>query len=143
MYDAPFYKGSGKLQDKVAIITGGDSGIGWAVACFRARRADVAILHIEKERDAKAAIAAVEAEGRKCFAISGDVRDSAFCQKAVKDTLARYGKIDVLVNNAAFQVHAAQIEDLTEEHFDMRTNLYGCFHMAKACIEYMKPEAPS
>jgi len=142
MYDAPFYKGSGKLQDKVAIITGGDSGIGRAVAVLFAREgADVAILHIEESVDAKATIAAVEAEGRKCFAISGDVRDSAFCQKAVKETLARYGKIDVLVNNAAFQVHAAQIEDLTEEHFDMtlRTNLYGYFHMAKACIAHMKP----
>ena len=142
MYDAPFYKGSGKLQDKVAIITGGDSGIGRAVAVLFAREgADVAILHIDEERDARDTKAAVEAEGRRCFTLSGDVRDRRFCFAAVEEAMARYGKLDVLVNNAAFQVHTADFEDLTEEHFDMtlRTNLYGYFHMAQASVAHMKP----
>ncbi|UZF92937.1 SDR family oxidoreductase [Bosea sp. NBC_00550] len=140
MYDAPFYKGSGKLEGQVALITGGDSGIGRAVAVLFAREgADVAILHLDETLDAAATVEAIVSEGRKAIAIKGDVRDPAFCRKATKEVVKRLGKLDILVNNAAFQVHAANFEDLTEEHFDttMKTNLYGYFHMAKAAVEHL------
>jgi NAD(P)-dependent dehydrogenase (short-subunit alcohol dehydrogenase family) len=142
MWDAPYWKGSGKLEGKVAIVTGGDSGIGRAVAVLFAREgADIAILHLNEDEDAAITCSAVEAEGRRCIAISGDVRERAFCQEAVKHVVETFGKLDVLVNNAAFQVHTKRFEDLTEEHFDltMKTNLYGYFHMAQAAVPHMKP----
>lgn len=142
LYDAPFYKGSGKLEGKVAIITGGDSGIGRSVAVLFAREgADVAILHLGEDEDAATARTAVEREGRRALTISGDVRDRAYCFAAVEQVVRELGAVDVLVNNAAFQVHAKRFEDLTEEHFDqtLRTNLYGYFHMAQACVPHMKP----
>jgi NAD(P)-dependent dehydrogenase (short-subunit alcohol dehydrogenase family) len=142
MYDAPFYRGSGKLQDKVAVVTGGDSGIGRAVAVLFAREgADVAILHIGENEDASTTRQAVEKEGRACLTIAGDVRDAEFCRQAVARVVEKFGRIDVLVNNAAFQVHTSNIEDLTEEHFDitLKTNLYGYFHMARAAIGHMQP----
>jgi len=142
-YDAPFWKGSGKLQDKVAIITGGDSGIGRAVAVLFAREgADVGIIHLEgEEDDAQTVINAVQAEGRQGMAIAGDVSDRAFCFAAVDRIAKQFGKIDVLVNNAAFQMHVSRFEDLTEEHFDLtiKTNLYGYFHMAQAVLPHMAP----
>ncbi len=144
MYDAPFYIGSKKLEDKVALITGGDSGIGRAVAVLFAREgADVVICYLNEEQDAGLTQKMVEAEGRRCLAIPGDVRDRQFCRKAVDYAVTTFGGLDVLVNNAAFQVHAHELEDLTEEHFDetMKTNLYGYFFMAQAAIEYMKPGA--
>jgi NAD(P)-dependent dehydrogenase (short-subunit alcohol dehydrogenase family) len=144
MYDAPFYKGSEKLLDKAAIVTGADSGIGRAVAVLFAREgADVAVLYLDEHEDAAVTKAAVEAEGRRCLLIAGDVRDRAFCRQAVADVVEAFGKLDVLVNNAAFQVHSARFEDLTEDHFDMtlKTNLYGYFHMAQAAVEQMKPGA--
>jgi NAD(P)-dependent dehydrogenase (short-subunit alcohol dehydrogenase family) len=140
MYDAPYYKGSGKLEGKVAIITGGDSGIGRAVAVLFAREgADVAILHLGEDRDAADTLSAIEAEGRRGMQISGDVRDARFCRKAVETVVKAFGRLDVLVNNAAFQVHAPRFEDLTEEHFDttLKTNLYGYFHMAQAVLPHM------
>ena len=143
MYDAPFYKGSEKLKDKVAIITGGDSGIGRSVAVLFAREgADVAVLHLKAEqKDAEATKAAVEKEGRRCLLISGDVREKAFCQAAVKQTVKDLGKLDILINNAAFQVHSKDFADLSEKHFDatLKTNLYGYFFMAQAAVEHMKP----
>jgi NAD(P)-dependent dehydrogenase (short-subunit alcohol dehydrogenase family) len=143
MCDAPYYKGSGKLQDKAAIITGGDSGIGRSVAILFAREgADIAVLHLPEEtEDAEQTRAAVEAEGRRCLLIPGDVRDRGFCQSAVSQAVKTFGKLDVLVNNAAFQVHSPTFEDLTEEHFDttLKTNLYGYFHMAQAAVKHMKP----
>jgi NAD(P)-dependent dehydrogenase (short-subunit alcohol dehydrogenase family) len=143
MYDAPFYRGSGKLQDKVALITGGDSGIGRAVAVFFAREgADVAIVHLkDEEADAQITKEAVEREGRKCILISGDVSSQKFCDKTVGRTVKELGHLDILVNNAAFQVHTSRFEDLTSEHFDetLKTNLYGYFYMAQAAVREMKP----
>ena len=143
MYDAPFYRGSGKLQDRVALITGGDSGIGRAVAILFAREgADVAIVHLkDEERDACVTREGVLAEGRKCILIAGDVSRQNFCRKAVAQTVKDLGSLDILVNNAAFQVHTSQFEDLTAEHFDetLKTNLYGYFYMAQAAVIEMKP----
>ncbi|HVT56212.1 MAG TPA: SDR family oxidoreductase [Xanthobacteraceae bacterium] len=141
MYDAPFYKGSEKLKDKVALITGGDSGIGRSVAVLFAREgADVAIAYLTESDDAKDTKKAIENEGRKCILLSGDVADPEFCESAVQRTIDEFGKLDVLVNNAAFQEHVDEFENLTNEHFDrtLKTNLYGSFYMAKAAVPHMK-----
>jgi len=140
MYDAPFYKGSEKLKGKVAIITGGDSGIGRSVAILFAREgADVTICHLGEDRDARDTQVAVEQEGRQCIVSRGDVSDPVYAQTVVDATLKAFGRIDILVNNAAFQVHSQTIEDLTLEHFDLtlKTNLYGYFLMAKAIIPHL------
>ncbi|TMI94355.1 MAG: SDR family oxidoreductase [Bacteroidetes bacterium] len=141
MYDAPFYKGSEKLQDMVAIITGGDSGIGRAVAVLFAREgADIAIVYLNEHEDAEETKSMVEKEGRNCLLIPGDVSDKEFCKTAVQQTIDEFGKLDILVNNAAFQLHVSKFEDLSEEHFDLtlKTNLYGYFYMAKAAIPVME-----
>lgn len=138
---AEHYLGSGKLAGLTAIVTGGDSGIGRAVAVLFAREgADVAILYLNEHEDAQETKRCVEAEGRRCVTIAGDVKDMEFCQQAVDQIVALWGRLDVLVNNAAFQEHAGSLLDLTEDRFDetMRTNIYGYFHMAKACLPYMK-----
>ena len=135
------YKGSGKLEGMVAIITGGDSGIGRAVAVLYAREgADVAIFYLNEHEDAAETARCIEAEGRRCITVAGDVKDMAFCQDGVDKVVAQFGRLDVLVNNAAFQEHAYSLMDLTEERFDetMRTNVYGYFHMAKAALPYLK-----
>jgi NAD(P)-dependent dehydrogenase (short-subunit alcohol dehydrogenase family) len=141
MYDAPHYKGSEKLKDKVALITGGDSGIGRSVAVLFAREgADIAIAYLTEDTDAEDTKRAVEKEGRRCIILSGDVADADFCKAVVKQTVAQLGKLDILVNNAAFQEHVNAFEDLTEAHFDrtLKTNLYGYFNMAKAAVPVMK-----
>ncbi|MGN6423579.1 MAG: SDR family oxidoreductase [Asticcacaulis sp.] len=138
--DAPFYKGSGKLQDCAALITGADSGIGRSVAILFAREgADVAIVYECEDEDAQETQRLVAAEGRKCLLIPGDVTDRAFCFSAVEKTLDAFGKLDILVNNAAFQQHVGQFEDLSEAQFDktLRTNLYGYFHMAQAATPHL------
>ncbi|WP_229518423.1 SDR family oxidoreductase [Massilia sp. PAMC28688] len=135
------YKGSGKLDGQVAIVTGGDSGIGRAVAVLFAREgADVAVLYLNEHEDAAETRRCVEAEGRRCLTLPGDVKDMAYCQQAVDKVVAEFGRLDVLVNNAAFQEHAYSLMDLTEERFDetMRTNIYGYFHMAKAALPHLK-----
>ncbi|MEO9340950.1 SDR family oxidoreductase [Mesorhizobium sp. SB112] len=142
LYDAPFYIGSKKLDGKIALITGGDSGIGRAVAVLFAREgADVAISYLTEHKDAETTKAAVEAEGRKCILLPGDVSSRAYCRKAVSQTVTKLGGLDVLVNNAAFQIHSADFEDLTDKHFDttLKTNLYGYFQMAQAAVAEMKP----
>lgn len=143
MYDAPFYRGSGKLDGKTALITGGDSGIGRAVAVLFAREgADVAISYLDEEQpDAERTHEAVEAEGRRCLLLPGDVSDGATCSEIVRRTVESFGGLDILVNNAAFQVHTKDFVDLGDEHFDLtlRTNLYGYFHMCKAAVPRMKP----
>lgn len=139
-YDAPFYRGSAKLQDSVALITGGDSGIGRAVAVLFAREgADIAIVYLDEHEDARITQEAVEKEGRRCILIAGDVTKRKFCFDAVKKTVKQLGKLDILVNNSAFQLHVSRFEDLTEEHFDktLKTNLYGYFHMAQAAVAQM------
>jgi NAD(P)-dependent dehydrogenase (short-subunit alcohol dehydrogenase family) len=141
---APDYKGSGKLEGMTAIVTGGDSGIGRAVAVLFAREGcDVALVYLNEHDDAAETGRCIEAEGRECLLMAGDVRDFGFCKKVVADVVKRFGKLDVLVNNAAFQEHAASIEDLTEERFDLtlKTNVYGYFHMAKAAVPHLKSGA--
>jgi NAD(P)-dependent dehydrogenase (short-subunit alcohol dehydrogenase family) len=140
MYDAPYYVGSDKLADKVAIITGGDSGIGRSVAVLYAREgADVAIVYLEEDEDAEETKRAVEKEGRRCVLIKGDVSDAQFCRDAVEQTVEELGHLDVLVNNAAFQQHITKLDDLSEEQFDrtLKTNLYGYFYMVKAAAEHL------
>jgi NAD(P)-dependent dehydrogenase (short-subunit alcohol dehydrogenase family) len=137
---APNYTGSDKLGGMAALITGGDSGIGRAVAVLFAREgADVAIVYLCEDADAEETRDYVEGEGRRCLLIRGDVRDAAFCREAVAKTVKAFGRLSILVNNAAFQEHAESIEDITEEHFDetLRTNLYGYFHMAKAASPHL------
>ena len=143
-FQAPSYRGSDKLHERVAIVTGGDSGIGRAVAVLFAREgADVAVVYLDAHADAKETAAAVEREGRRCLLIAGDVSDPAFCRSAVTQTLARFGRLDILVNNAAFQQHVGALEDLSEEHFDLtfKTNIYGYFNMAKAALPHLQEGA--
>ena len=138
---APDYCGSGKLAGMVAIITGGDSGIGRAVAVLYAREgADVAIIYLNEHEDANETKRYVEAEGQSCLLIPGDVREQRFCQEAVSQVMEKFNHIDVLVNNAAFQEHAESLLDLSEERFDltMKTNVYGYFHMAKAVLPHLQ-----
>ncbi len=119
MYEAPLYAGSAKLKGMNALISGGDSGIGRAVAVLFAREgANVAIAYLEEESDADETKRAVEAEGAQCLLLAGDVSDPAFCEQAVERTLKSFGSLDILVNNAAFQEHASDIADITDEHFD-------------------------
>jgi NAD(P)-dependent dehydrogenase (short-subunit alcohol dehydrogenase family) len=137
---APDYRGSAKLEGRVALITGGDSGIGRAVAVLFAREgADVAIVYLDEHDDARLTCEYIEAEGGRSLAIPGDVRDPAFCKRAVAGTIGRFGKLDVLVNNAAFQQHVARIEDISDAQFDetMRTNVYGYFNMARAAVPHL------
>ena len=138
---APDYRGSGKLDGMSTLITGGDSGIGRAVAVLYAREgADVAIVYLDEHEDARETQRCVEAEGRRCLLIPGDVRHAGFCRDAVERTVGAFGKLAAMVNNAAFQQHAASLLELDEERFDltMKTNVYGYFHMAKAVVPYLK-----
>jgi NAD(P)-dependent dehydrogenase (short-subunit alcohol dehydrogenase family) len=143
-FHAPDYRGSGKLARKVALITGGDSGIGRAVAVLFAREgADIAIAYLSEHEDAQETRRCVEAEGRRCIVLSGDVKSKAFCRQAVARTIEAFGQLDVLVNNAAFQEHAQSLGDLSEDRLDetFRTNIYGYFHMAQAALPHLRPGA--
>ena len=142
-FEAPEYRGSGKLDGRVALITGGDSGIGRAVAVLFAREgADVGIIYLpEEQSDAEVTESAVVAEGRRCLLMPGDVRESSFCDQAVQATVDTFGWIDILVNNAAYQHHQPSIEEITDEQLDrtFRTNIFGYFYMARAAVRHMQP----
>jgi NAD(P)-dependent dehydrogenase (short-subunit alcohol dehydrogenase family) len=142
-YQAPEYRGSDKLRGCAALITGGDSGIGRAVAVLFAREgADVGIVYLPvEESDARVTQKAVENEGRRALLIAGDVQDSAFCEEAVERTVKAFGKLDILVNNAAYQQHQESIEAISDEQLDrtFRTNIYGYFYMTRAALPHLKP----
>ncbi|MCW7543352.1 SDR family oxidoreductase [Aurantimonas litoralis] len=136
----PRYPGSGRLDGKVALITGGDSGIGRASAVLFAReKAKVAILYLEEDEDAEETKNAIEAEGAECLLIRGDVRDKAFCTDAVKRTLEAFGGLDVLVNNAAHQMEENDLQNLSQaelaKHFE--TNVYGYVYMMQAALDHL------
>ncbi|WP_082638513.1 SDR family oxidoreductase [Lysobacter antibioticus] len=139
-FAAEGYLGSAKLDGMVAIVTGGDSGIGRAVAVLFAREgADVAVLYLNEHEDALDTCRYVEQEGRRALAIAGDVRDPKFCEAAVAQTVAQFGRLDVLVNNAAFQLHAQSLEELSDAHLQetLQTNIAGYFHMARAALPHL------
>jgi NAD(P)-dependent dehydrogenase (short-subunit alcohol dehydrogenase family) len=140
-YVAPHYRGAGKLDGKVALITGGDSGIGRAVAVLYAREgADVSIVYLPEEQvDAEETRLAVQAEGKRCLLVPGDVGDSRFCDEAVEETVRELGGLDILVNNAAFQQHQDSIEEVTDEQLErtFRTNIFGYFYLARAAVRHL------
>lgn len=144
-YQAPAYRAAGKLKGQAALITGGDSGIGRAVAVLFAREgADVAIAYTPPEtEDAETTRAAVEAQGVRALLLPGDVTDARYCREAVGETVRHFGRLDILVNNAAYQQHRDGLEDLPDEQWDhtFRTNVYGYFHMAKAALPHLRAGA--
>jgi NAD(P)-dependent dehydrogenase (short-subunit alcohol dehydrogenase family) len=141
-YQGLNYKPADKLKGKVAIVTGGDSGIGRAVAFIFAREgANVAIVHLpEEESDAKEIQRQIAEQGREVLLIAGNVTDPYFCNQAVEKTIKKFGKLDILVNNAAYQQHQEKIDDLSLEQWDLtfKTNIYGYFYMTKAALEHMR-----
>ncbi|KAL9654665.1 hypothetical protein ABK040_006727 [Willaertia magna] len=138
--DKEYYKGSDKLLDKVAIITGGDSGIGRSAAILFAREGcDVAIVYFSNDEDAQLTKKLIEEEGRRCKIIKGDVRSSEFCKKAIDDTVKELGKLDILVNNAAVQYVQEDISDISDEQIEntFRTNIFGYMYMAREALKYI------
>lgn len=138
--DLSNYKAAGKLTGKVALITGADSGIGRAVAiAFAMEGADVAFLYNENDEDAGTTRALVEAKGRRCLVLKSDVRDAEACRAAVKRTVDELGGLNVLVNNAAYQMAQQKFEDVTEEQFrrTFETNIFGYFYMAQAALPHL------
>ena len=144
-YLAPHYRGSGKLEGKIALITGGDSGIGRAVAVLFAREgADVAITHLPQEiEDAEETWVAVQSEGRRCLLLEGDLTEPRFCKQIVARTVAEFGGLDIVVNNAAYQQHVDSLEDLSDEQLDhtFRTNIYAYMRVARAALPHLKAGA--
>ena len=142
-FEARGYQGSQKLLGKVALISGGDSGIGRAVAVLYAREgADVAIIYLPAEQsDAEAAKDAVEKEGQRALLLPGDVKESKFCDHAVEKVVEYFGKLDILVNNAAYQQTNERLEEITDEEWEttFRTNIFGYFYLARAALAYLKP----
>jgi NAD(P)-dependent dehydrogenase (short-subunit alcohol dehydrogenase family) len=142
-YEAPSYRGSGKLAGRVALITGGDSGIGRAVAVLYAREgANVAIVYLRaEESDAQETRSAVEAEGARCLLIPGDVTKSAFCDRAVARTVKVLGRLDILVNNAAVQMHQPSLAQISDSQLErtFRTNIFAYFYMARAALPHLRP----
>lgn len=139
-YGEESYKGSGKLKGKAAVITGGDSGIGRAVALAFAREgADVLISYLSEENDAEETARVVEAAGRKCLTVAGDISEEAHCRAIINRAVKEFGKVDVLVNNAAFQMTRESIEEISSEEFDrtLKTNLYAMFWLTKAAVPHM------
>ncbi|MCE0491137.1 glucose 1-dehydrogenase [Pantoea sp. Mb-10] len=138
------YKGSGRLQGKTAVITGGDSGIGRAVAIAYAREgADVVIAYLDEHDDANDTARLIQEAGQQAVLIAGDLTDSAHCRDVINQTVERFNKIDILVNNAAYQMTRASLDEISEEEFDrtMKTNLYAMFHLCKAAVPHMSSGA--
>ncbi|ODU00550.1 MAG: NAD(P)-dependent oxidoreductase [Planctomycetes bacterium SCN 63-9] len=143
-YGEESYRGSGKLLGRSAVITGGDSGIGRAVALAFAREgADVLISYQNEESDAREIADAVEASGRKCVSMPGDIREEAHCKAIIERAVNEFGKVDILVNNAAFQMSRESIDEISTDEFDrtMKTNLYAMFWLTKEAVPHMAPGA--
>jgi NAD(P)-dependent dehydrogenase (short-subunit alcohol dehydrogenase family) len=137
----PRFPGGGRLRDKVALVTGGDSGIGRAVAVLFAREgADVAIVYLNEGEDAEATKRLVEAEGRQCLTIAGDVGDPAFCRSAVEQVVERFRRLNVLVNNAAEQHPQKALDAISPEQLEQtfRTNIFGYFYLTQAAMPHLK-----
>ena len=144
IFDNPNYKSSGKLKDKVAIITGGDSGIGRAVAVAYVKEgAKVVLPYYNEHRDALETKKYIESLGGSCLLLAGDVKDQCFCDTIINETLKNFGKIDILVNNAAVQFQQKSLLDITDEQFDytMKTNIYSIFYLTKRVLKHMCPGA--
>ncbi|HEY3477071.1 MAG TPA: SDR family oxidoreductase [Anaerolineales bacterium] len=141
-YGEESYRGSGKLQGKAAVITGGDSGIGRAVALAFAREgADVLISYLDEHSDAEETVRIVEKEGRRCIPVAGDIGDEAHCRQIVQRAMDEFGRLDILVNNAAYQDVIESIEEVTEEMLlhTYRTNIFAMFYLCKAAMPHMQP----
>jgi len=141
IFDDPNYKPGGKLKDKVAIITGGDSGQGRAIAvAFAKEGADVVIVYLNEHTDAEETKQAVEQKGRKCLCIAGDLGQEDFCKQIVEQTVTQFGKLDILVNNAAEQHVQTRLENITSEQMEktFRTNFFSIFYLTKAALPHMK-----
>ncbi|MDF2721574.1 MAG: short chain dehydrogenase family protein [Paenibacillus sp.] len=142
VFDNPSYIGSGKLKDKVAVITGGDSGQGRAIAvAFAKEGADVVIVYLNEHSDAAETKQYVEQKGRKCVSMAGDIGNEAFCRQVVEQTVAQFGKLDILVNNAAEQHVQISLENISSEQMEktFRTNFFSIFYLTKAALPLMKP----
>lgn len=141
-YDDPQYKGSGKLQDKVALITGGDSGIGRSVAVYYAKEgANVVIVYLDEHEDAQKTQQAVESYGRECLLMPGDIRNDSFCHEVVEKTVERFGKLDVLVNNAAVQYLEPSLDDIDASRLGdvFATNIFAMIYFTQAAVPHMQP----
>ena len=142
IFNNPYYRASGKLFNKVAIITGGDSGIGRAVAVgFAKEGATVVIAYYNEHEDSKETKEFIEKLGGTCILLSGDIKDTSFCDKIVDETMKQFGKIDILVNNAGVQYQQKSLLDITDEQFDltMKTNVYAMFYLTKRALKHMLP----
>ncbi len=141
IFNNPDYTGIGKLKNKVALITGGDSGIGRAVSlAFAKEGADIVIVYFNEHRDARETKKFIEEQGRKCLLISGDLREEAFCKKIIIDTISTFGRLDVLVNNAGVQFPQCGLEDITSDQLEdtFRTNIFPLFYVTKAALPHLK-----
>ena len=144
IFNNPYYRPAGKLIGKVAIITGGDSGIGRAVAVgFAKEGATIVIAYYNEDKDAEETKNFIERLGGKCILLSGDIKDTEFCDKIVEETLNNFGRIDILVNNAGVQYQQKSLLDITDEQFDktMKTNIYSMFYLTKRALKHLQPGA--